>query len=737
MFGFLRLYALLVLFFITTTDCIATNGDNHPATAPSAIDYNREYDNYLKMFSKDKNRLKDHRRLEQFKKFHRLVHAHNLVHGTVRTLPTVVDQSSTTGRSNVRNSTTWSFHLRMNHFADMFEDERQQIFTVSNVADFKDRTATMPSTVDPSSSSYTIESADENNPSYWSTWSKFVKRRITGSVSNNPHISEQDAPQTSYATSTSVAPLGAAGTSSTGTATSSKLTGVATTINWATRDNPLGSNVMPPVRNQGGCGACWAFVAVAAVEAALRISLTVGFSRTTGSSRGSSRNENHYRLRRLEGGVPDVGSSSSVLESLMPYHSDGKANTGDLPKAKLPLFANDSFEMRNIEIQDGSNVSQGGSSSGSSSGSGSSSTNRHNSIGGLAWIPSLSVQQLIDCDAAVNRGCGGGSPLYAFRYVRDNGLVPWSRYPYEEHLQQCGLHEVEQQVNVETYFIKSFSTVAALDALAVQRALQTGPVAVGICGTDPIFLFYGGGIFDEDNQCCQVQNHALILVGYDTDPITGQPFWVAQNSWGSGWGENGYIRLKRSIPVPAATGGGSIFNSNSRASYVPDRGICGMLVNPMVCQGGFVLDGRGHVVDPSKTLHVPRSISNFIHWVQDHWREIILAAAVVMLVLSVIIFCYAFYLDRLIYMHSRVQAERNGYTAVSTDAESAYGGANERYSDQYQHPAPSVAVAATATVPVALASTGRNGGSRSHTTSSIEGSGSSLPPGVAYQNSHY
>jgi hypothetical protein len=50
----------------------------------------------------------------------------------------------------------------------------------------------------------------------------------------------------------------------------------------------------------------------------------------------------------------------------------------------------------------------------------------------LAWIPSLSVQQLVDCDNTFNRGCSGGSPLFAFHYIIDNGLVPWSRYEYEE-----------------------------------------------------------------------------------------------------------------------------------------------------------------------------------------------------------------------------------------------------------------------------------------------------------------
>ena len=38
--------------------------------------------------------------------------------------------------------------------------------------------------------------------------------------------------------------------------------------------------------------------------------------------------------------------------------------------------------------------------------------------------------------------------------------------------------------------------------------------------------------------------HYLQLVGYGTDPVGG-PYWLVRNSWGKGWGDDGYIKLKR------------------------------------------------------------------------------------------------------------------------------------------------------------------------------------------------
>ena len=36
-------------------------------------------------------------------------------------------------------------------------------------------------------------------------------------------------------------------------------------------------------------------------------------------------------------------------------------------------------------------------------------------------------------------------------------------------------------------------------------------------------------------------NHAVLIVGYDSDP--NLPYYLVKNSWGTQWGEKGYVKI--------------------------------------------------------------------------------------------------------------------------------------------------------------------------------------------------
>ncbi len=67
-----------------------------------------------------------------------------------------------------------------------------------------------------------------------------------------------------------------------------------------------------------------------------------------------------------------------------------------------------------------------------------------------------------------------------------------------------------------------------------------GPVAVAIAATSK-FMLYSSGVFYDPS--CTGINHAVTVVGWGSE--NGQDYWIIKNSWSSGWGESGYIRLSR------------------------------------------------------------------------------------------------------------------------------------------------------------------------------------------------
>ena len=62
---------------------------------------------------------------------------------------------------------------------------------------------------------------------------------------------------------------------------------------------------------------------------------------------------------------------------------------------------------------------------------------------------------------------------------------------------------------------------------------------------------YGGGVYD-DSRCCEATtdpdciwtlNHEITVVGYGQE--AGMDYWLIKNSWGRGWGDSGYMKIKR------------------------------------------------------------------------------------------------------------------------------------------------------------------------------------------------
>lgn len=151
------------------------------------------------------------------------------------------------------------------------------------------------------------------------------------------------------------------------------------------------------------------------------------------------------------------------------------------------------------------------------------------------------MQELVDCDKVADMGCGGGLMDNAFEYVVANGGLDsekdyayWGAFPsFCNHRKQSDRHVVD---------ITGFEDVPAQDEDALAAAVAAQPVSVAIC-VNSALQFYSQGVFDGD--CCTGLNHGVLLVGYGEH--AGTDFWKVKNSWGEGWGEHGYFRLKRGL----------------------------------------------------------------------------------------------------------------------------------------------------------------------------------------------
>jgi cathepsin L len=113
-------------------------------------------------------------------------------------------------------------------------------------------------------------------------------------------------------------------------------------------------------------------------------------------------------------------------------------------------------------------------------------------------------------------------------------------YPYLEKDGQCRIKSDNTRA-----FISGVINVTPFSQLSLMTSLALlGPVATGICGTDQAFLYYQSGIFTKQD-CCHELNHAVLIVGYGHDDKLDLDYWTIQNSWGTLWGENGFMRIAR------------------------------------------------------------------------------------------------------------------------------------------------------------------------------------------------
>ena len=73
-----------------------------------------------------------------------------------------------------------------------------------------------------------------------------------------------------------------------------------------------------------------------------------------------------------------------------------------------------------------------------------------------------------------------------------------------------------------------------------KAALNEGVLSIGLGACNKFFRHYKSGIFD-NTKCPGNVDHAVAMVGWGT--LSGTDYWIIRNSWGTKWGDNGYIKI--------------------------------------------------------------------------------------------------------------------------------------------------------------------------------------------------
>merc|ERR1719312_455585 len=156
-------------------------------------------------------------------------------------------------------------------------------------------------------------------------------------------------------------------------------------------------------------------------------------------------------------------------------------------------------------------------------------------------LVSLSEQQIMDCSWNYgNNGCNGGLFDRAFYYIMQNGGIDTeASYPYtEKESYRCKFNAKTVGATVSNFYYVNQGDEDALTTVIAAK----GPVAIAINAGMRDFQFYQSGVYDNPS-CTAALNHAVLAVGYGTEG--GKDYFLVKNSWGTGWGDAGYIKMRR------------------------------------------------------------------------------------------------------------------------------------------------------------------------------------------------
>jgi cathepsin L len=155
-------------------------------------------------------------------------------------------------------------------------------------------------------------------------------------------------------------------------------------------------------------------------------------------------------------------------------------------------------------------------------------------------LVSLSEQNLMDCSTSQgNQGCDGGLMTQAMDYIIQNkGIDTEKSYPYTAEDGTCHYTAANRGATM-----KSYVNVNQGDENDLQARVYLGPTSVAIDASHSSFQFYSSGVYSEPDCSTSQLDHGVLAIGWGV--YNNVDYWLVKNSWGTDWGQLGYIWMSR------------------------------------------------------------------------------------------------------------------------------------------------------------------------------------------------
>jgi C1A family cysteine protease len=154
-----------------------------------------------------------------------------------------------------------------------------------------------------------------------------------------------------------------------------------------------------------------------------------------------------------------------------------------------------------------------------------------------------SEQDLVNCIAETN--CAqGGFPIMVFIEMVEFGkkLITESQVPYLNRDATCqnipGVYQAANYGIIDQIYINETASLPTVNEIK-EAVYNYGAISCGVIAKTA-FVNYKSGIFQDQGFGNMNVNHAVNIIGWDDN----KGAWLVRNSWGTAWGENGYMWIK-------------------------------------------------------------------------------------------------------------------------------------------------------------------------------------------------